>query len=314
MAVGESEPHWVEVYDLVNDDQMLPLATRGHRLFRKVFSVGMRDLLRKARDVARQDARVRILLAYPSDPILHALPWETLHDGSVYLAVADYTSIARYLRQSRPVKPLTVEPPLRALATTASPANQATLDLDREISDLRAHFDRFPLYVARLESRPHIGLRQLRQAFGVAATDGEPFHIWHHAGHGETSKDAVSYLLLEDENGKISASRVLDSLEMDELRLVVLNVCFGADRCGLTTLLAEINVPATLGFSASVTDYHAVAFANTFYRTLLGDSASVDWAVREARRTLMASGGDAWSTAVLFLRTVQAQFFTRSRR
>ncbi len=308
-AVGESEPHWVNVHDLVNDVQGDTLAWRGKRLYSQVFSAGMRDLLRKARDVARKDTWVRILLAYPSDPILHALPWETMHDGNVYLAVADYTSLARYLRQSRPVKPLTVEPPLRALLTTASPANRSPLDLDSEIGDLEARFGHFPTDLAHLTSLPHIRQRQLRRAFGVAATEGNPFYIWHHAGHGEVGDDSVFYLVLEGDDGKISASRVLDSLETDELRLVVLNVCCGADRGGLTTLLAEINVPATLGFSASVKDYHAVEFANTFYRSLLDDGASVDWAVREARRTLMSTGADAWSTAVLFLRTQQPVLF-----
>jgi nucleotide-binding universal stress UspA family protein len=275
-----------------------------------LFPDGRSDNLRQAKAIARRNNTwVRLLVTYTPSVELHALPWEALHDGEEYLAVGEHSTVARYLRQGRPVKSILTSPPLRMLATTGAPGPRIGLDLDSEIGELRAIFEQYSSRSVRrgtYQVRREVNSEKLQHAFGTADHEQRQYHIWHHSGHGESQNSTYCLRFGEEQ---IPAITLIKALPVDDLRLIFLNVCSGADPTGLTTMLAEINVPATLGFVREVNGNHAIKFAAAFYRNLLLKQVPIDWAVHQARRSLLGTGDDIWSTVVLFLRTTAISFF-----
>jgi len=94
-------------------------------------------------DVSRQMAtgkgaglRVKLRIE-PAE--LAALPWEFLYDPrrQEYVSLSRNTPIVRYLSLPRPVRPLSITPPLRILGMVASPGDQDPLDVALEQERLR---------------------------------------------------------------------------------------------------------------------------------------------------------------------------------
>lgn len=266
--------------------------------------------LQQAKAIARKDnAWLRILVSYTPSAELHGLPWESLHDGEEYLAVGDHSTLARYLYQERPVKPLAIKPPLLMLVTTGDPGPLAKLNLDTEIDELGAIFEQYSRSTVRrgrYQVRKGVKIEHLSQAFGTAGLEQRQYHIWHHAGYGG-NRDGIYRLHFGEKS--VSTDTLVKVLPVEDLRFVFLNVCSGAEPVGLSTMLAELNVPAALGFTSLINDDHAIKFAAVLYRNLLLQQAPLDWAVHQARRSLMGTGDDILATAVLFLRTTSTTLF-----
>lgn len=92
----------------------------------------------------------------------------------------------------------------------------------------------------------------------------------------------------------------------EELRLAVINACRGATVAGLATGLANLNVPAVIGFRREILDSSALVFAEALYRGLI--ETTLERAVSRARLELRDAGysADDWSFPLLFVRTAAA--------
>jgi hypothetical protein len=91
---------------------------------------------------------------------------------------------------------------------------------------------------------------------------------------------------------------------LPELKLVVLSVCHSAMPGGLAHTLANLNIPAVLGYRTRVQDRIAVRFSQTLYKNLL--DRPIDQAVRDARLQLFGTNRELdWAIPVLYLRAIE---------
>lgn len=281
----------------------------GQTLYQQVFSGKIEELFVRARDLARQERTgLRILIRSWHDPEIHDLPWELLHDGRRFLAQSTETPVARSLEQQRPLREFRIEPPLRLLLTTASPRGCSPLDVQEEEQRLRSALS--PLGdLAVLVTEHQVNLERLRFLLFRARAQGRPFQVWHHAGHGDLEGDVFS-LVLANRDGSMQRATVAELTAVlgvcEELRLAVINACRGATVAGLATGLANLNVPAVIGFRREILDSSALVFAEALYRGLI--ETTLERAVSRARLELRDAGysADDWSFPLLFVRTAAA--------
>ena len=281
----------------------------GRDLYEQTLSGEVEKLFLRARELAReQRSGLRILIKAWHDPEIHNLPWELLHDGRRFLAQSTETPVVRYLEQSRPLREFRIAPPLRLLLTTACPTGVPPLEIEEEERRLKAALaplgDRATIVVER-----EIGLERLRHILFRARSQGRPFQVWHHAGHGDF-QDGEFSLALAARDGSLQEATVADLETVlapcEELRLAVLNVCEGASATGLATALANLNIPAVIGFREPILDTSALVFAETLYQGLV--ETTLERAVSRARLELRDAGYSAvdWSYPLLFARTSAA--------
>jgi hypothetical protein len=106
----------------------------GTRLFNAVFD---KKLARSLQQNLGEHTNVRLRLFLEKAPELAQLPWEYLYDDfdERWLALQRDTPIVRFLGAPQPIKPLSVEPPLRILVVVANPslAGYAKLNVEQEI-------------------------------------------------------------------------------------------------------------------------------------------------------------------------------------
>jgi hypothetical protein len=295
----------------------------GGRLFKSVFTDEVQSVLRQSLDQTRQQgAGLRLRLRLNDAPELVNLPWEYLYNPNLnrFLALSVNTPLVRYLELPEQIKPLPVEPPLRALVMIASPKDYPPLDVEHEWSNLKQA-------LSGLESRGALVVDRLEGATALAlqrALRRQDYHIFHFIGHGgfdEHAQDGV--LLLEDESGRGRAlsGQYLGALLHDEetLRLVVLNACEGARTgtddpfAGAAQSLVQQGLPAVIAMQFEVTDQAAVTFSQEFY-SAVADGYAVDAALAEARKGIFATGNDVeWGTPVLYMRLPDGKVFDVAR-
>jgi CHAT domain-containing protein len=281
----------------------------GRTLYRRVFSGEVEALFLRALALAREERTgLRILIRSWHEPEIHNLPWELLHDGRRFLAQSIETPVVRSLEQPRPVREFRIDPPLRLLLTTSCPAQGSPLDIQGEEQRLRAAVS--PLEDrAILVTEHQVSLERLRFLLFRARAQGRPFKVWHHAGHGHCDADGFS-LVLTNSNGsaqRVTVAEIEAILEpCEEVRLAVLNACSSATAAGLATALANLNVPAVIGFRESILDRSALVFAEELYKGLV--ETTLERAVSRARLELRDAGYSAidWSYPLLFARTTAA--------
>lgn len=299
-------------------------AASGETIFRALFgqwpelnSVG-RIFAAATNRVEREGSLLRVIIEYDlsingaGTQGVHEVPWELLfHPGRRRFVVLDEAYLlVRHLRGTgeswRPLRG-----PRRILLTTACPSGQERLQLKSEQQQILSVLNRPGVArLARWVEAEHVSTGRLRREFNRALNADEPFHIWHHCGHAQSSEGAVR-LVLHGEDGVEDAGpdcpdphHLLEVIEQhQDLRLVILNVCLGGDRFGLAAWLAALKVPATIGYRCQVSDEVALGFADALWRRL--PTQPVDLAVRGARRTL--AGGDPLEFAkiILFLRSLE---------
>ena len=100
-------------------------------------------------------------------------------------------------------------------------------------------------------------------------------HIVHLSGHGIVERDGVGRFCFEDEAGMADprdAKELARLFEQRRVPCVFLNGCQTSQAAvaGLCQALTSAGLPVALGWATSVADERATAFAETFYRELLG--------------------------------------------
>lgn len=266
------------------------LARLGRRLFECLFSAADRPLFVRAADASRREGRpLRLLVRLGHGSRLERIPWEILHDGDRFVAKDARSSIVRYFndRQERPA--FQVAPPVRVLITSACPPPHAPLHLDAEIAAvLRAY--RGAEGLVRPVVHRNVSLKCLEDLWQRAEVRKQPFHVWHHCGHGHhtTAGGEPRFLLSLESRGDAEYVTVDQLSEVvgtcPGLRLAILNVCHGGSAGGPVAELARLNVPVVIGYPSRVANDMAYRFAAALHGNLL--QVPVELAVSLARRAL----------------------------
>jgi len=246
-----------------------------------------------------------------------ALPWEFIYfdRDQAFVGTRTKTPLVRYLDMPMPRSELAVPYPLRILvlvprgnteATRLDAASerliigQATAQLGKKVEVVYLHdlFDDHKVTWQRI-------------ADCLADSD---FHCVHFVGHG-TFRDNNGYLVLdgEDDSDELVEDDTFAELFVNSptIKLVVLNACKGAalsssqPLTGSAARLVRRGVPAVVAMQFSIYDKAAVAFAQSFYRSLFTskDRGRVDVAVSRGRHVLGARFRDQRELAapVLFM-------------
>ncbi len=289
----------------------------GGALYRAVFTATVRRLFDQSLGQAGAGAgrpdpgvlpvEVRFELADPLEARLATLPWELLYDPDrkIFLAHSEETPVIRYLAFEGRVRRVDLPPVLRVLVVAASPEDQATLDVSKELKILR-RWPQANIVVERLE-RP--GRGSLRRALRRGV------HVLHFMGHGTfdrgTGEGSIALLDGEGNADWVSGPELAGwLLNSPSLRLVVLNACStGTDMgpqpfAGVASALVRRGVPAVLAMRRPIPDGHAVDFARTLYGRL-AEGRPLDAALSSARHELaiVEPGADHWATPALFVHT-----------
>lgn len=299
-----------------------PYAEFGGNLFAAVFTGGVRDLYMKhAAAIGAGEATLRLRLRFGGSPDLGEVPWEYLYDGTDFVALGGTASITRHVDGDRPVRPMTVDGPLRIAITVSAPTDMAAIAADKEIAALRMAVA--PLVAAglvRIDVAPDGTIGTLASMIGSAEAASNPFHVWHFIGHGRyLAREGATYLAFESVNG---TSQMQSGFELGMLlsnhrsiRLAVLNACEGARAApedSLTSFGAALvtrGLPAAIAMQFAITDTTAVRFAEDFYRTLAQDGC-IDTAVGEARRGIFFMPNESeWATPVIMSRSEEGVLF-----
>lgn len=288
----------------------------GEALFRALFAGQIGESLAVARDrTGRESDGLRLKLRIEA-PELAVLPWEYLYDPeqAAFMGLSQRTPLVRSLALARSLPPLTVSPPLRILAMVAMPGDQNPLDVAEEQRRIET----------ALASGRAAGRVELAWVGGPTWRDLQRdmrsgrWHVFHFIGHGELDAErGEGRLALADEQGRterVGAGALGDLLAGNDLRLVVLNTCLGAQPASddlfsstAATLLRR-GLAAVVAMQHRVGDRTAIEFARTFYEAV-ADGSPVDAAVTDARQAINnAAGGDTveWGTPVLYLNVIDA--------
>ena len=296
----------------------------GRALFDALFIAEVRACYDVSlREATRQDKGLRLKLRFQA-PELAALPWEFLYDSrqEEYVCLSRNTPIVRYLEMVRPIRPLTVTPPLRILGMIASPQDQKQLDATREKQRMEAAIEKLQME----------GLVELTWLAGQTwrdlqrATWGGPWHIFHFIGHGafDHNSDEGAILLADDEGRShfLSATK-LGRLLADHrsLRLALLNSCEGARGSELdifsstASVLVRRGIPAVLAMQYEITNQAATELASAFYEALV-HGMPIDESVAAARQaiSLAASNTVEWGVPVLYMRSPDGILFNLTEK
>jgi hypothetical protein len=317
---------------------LLTPAAYGRQLFRDLF--GAPNVLRlydEARAIAqRHDRPLRLrVFIHPGAESLHALRWETLHDGRPgggWLLTDERLLFSRLLSgpgwQPAGGRPAGSTGALRALVAIASPTDLAAGAYEPGGQSLA------PLDVRGEQARAQAGLGPLyREADVLASDSGQPgqvtldrlrerlrdgYDVVYLACHGglvPDGADAGPWLMLEQADGTaipVPGAALIEQVRnlAPELRprLVVLASCQSAGRevtadaagalAALGPGLAQAGVPAVLAMQGSVSMETIARFAPTFFEELRQDG-QVDRAMAVAR-SAVARRPDGWMP-VLYL-------------
>ncbi|MDP9119818.1 MAG: SAVED domain-containing protein [Acidobacteriota bacterium] len=255
--------------------------------------------------------RIRLTFDQAEDlALLATLPWELILDDRQYLTLHRLTPIVR--SHNRPTSPLPpAEAPLRALLVDSRPTDLPSLDIGGEMDRIRASLAQNPNI--ELFHLPHPNIGTLRQTLL-----DKRCQILHFMGHGsfrEGSAQESLSLAFEDADHKavVVTGGLLTEFVKDlpDLRLVVLNACWGAafprrrgqdPFTGVAAALISRNIPAVVAMQLPISDRAAIAFSDVFYRRLAaGDSLCA--AVTEGRLGIVEKSPSTfeWATPVLFL-------------
>jgi CHAT domain len=296
-----------------------PLREAGQALFDAVFQGSAGALFLSSRNEAeRAGARLRIVLRL-HPPELAVLPWELLFSEHYGGYLCRRSSMVRYVEAPEPVRPLTVDPPLRVLGMTALPGDLAVLDADTERRRLQE-------LLAPLQARGLIAVDWVSGQSWEAAQDAlyGGCQVFHFIGHGGFDRDrGEGTIAFADERGRrqlVRASDLADLLSVAEPmpRLVILNSCqtaAGSDTDVFSSTAATLvrTVPGVVAMQFSVTDEAAGVFSRAFYRALV-HNRGVDEAVRAGRIALTGWNPHTleWITPVLYLRSRDTRLFDLS--
>lgn len=291
----------------------------GKRLFRALFPGQVLRVYDRLRPGPGEDRGLRLRLHLP--PELALLPWELLHDQSLYLSFDPRCPIIRFLDLPDTPSPLSTEPPLRLLHLVASPAGAEPLNVEKEAWLLKLALAELAEQelVEVLPGQPGT-LETLRQGLRRGC------HVFHFSGHGGRATEE-GYLVFEDEAGsrnRVDNDTLAHLLRGSQVRLAVLNACESALAtdgdafASVAAALVRAGLPAVIAHQCPLPDTSAVLFAAEFYRAL-ADGLPVDAAVCEGRKALLSELGTSrwervdWAAPVLFMHSPDGQILTLDR-
>lgn len=264
---------------------------QGRLLFDRLISG---DAYQAARVAAAQAGQRLLLWIATVDSDLHTLPWELLHDGSTYLALAPESDVLR-VHPLTPARGLSVGPPLNMLLTTApGPAcGEATcVEEERTLLSLAETTGG----VLKLTTLRHVNANRFYETMLDAQRRRQPFHLWHHVGDADAQGLHLAGGALPWEQ----LSQVLGSF--DDLRVAGFNLGTTADTA-LLPAWANLPVPLVAGIRRSVNDFAMTGLFRGFYEALA--LSGLRAAQRAAHEKLAAHdfGDLAWSAFTVIQRS-----------
>jgi hypothetical protein len=318
---------WTQLADLAPDlasiragvaDQAT-LERVGTTLFRALFPQQVLRVYDSVRPGAGENRGLRLRLHLP--PELALLPWELLHDQSLYLSFDPRCPIIRFLDLPDTPSPLSTQPPLRLLHLVASPKDAQPLNVEKEARLLNLALAELVEQdlVKVLPGQPGT-LETLRQGLRRGC------HVLHFSGHGGRTTEG-GYLLFQDEAGgrhRVDCHTLAHLLRGSQVRLAVLNACESALAtdidafASVAAALVRTGLPAVIAHQCPLPDTSATLFAAEFYRAL-ADGLPVDGAVCEGRKALLSELGRLrwdrvdWAAPVLFLQSPDGRILTLDR-
>ncbi|MBW8036481.1 MAG: CHAT domain-containing protein, partial [Planctomycetes bacterium] len=231
---------------------------------------------------------------------LEVLPWETLYDGSEFIAAGAKTGLSRLpldvqIQDELPAVPL----PLKMLALLSSPLDlkeNERLEIEREqeilLQAVNAPSGQGKIFV-EFEDEAKLPIIESNLEGGC--------QIFHYSGHGIPPEDGGG-LLLEDSQGNKRPTKVSELLQILEktekdLRLAVIFGCQTA-KTGVTLNISGFRdlargllrrgIPAVIAMQFSISDNAGLLFAENLYPRLI-EGQSLDVAISGSRRSLLQS-------------------------
>ena len=286
------------------------LATFGKRLYDKVFTPPVKQLWEKLKH--ESDFLVLCIRIDPHAKDLETLPWETLYDGTEFLAAGVKTGVSRLpldvaIQESVPAVPA----PLKMLAIVSSP-----LDLEENERLQIEGEQEILLQAVNAPSGQGKLVLEMEDEAKLPVIEGSlegGCHILHYSGHG-IPPEGGGGLLLEDAQGNrrpTAVAEIMQSLEKAEhtLRFVVISGCQTAKTLNIRGFqdlargLLRRHIPAAVAMQFSISDAAGLIFAENLYPRLV-EGHALDIAVSGARRAILQNDnatiqGDAFAP-VLF--------------
>ncbi|GAA4744742.1 CHAT domain-containing protein [Actinomycetospora chibensis] len=293
------------------------LRSLGRAIFDLLFDEALRGCLNKALNAAQARSQ-GLRLRFDLPPELADLPLEALRSSpdraEQTLALNASLSVARSVagETSGQRLPTADEPPdfIHLLVAVASPAERSLtpLDASREMEALHAAL---PDLAVRIDVMEHTTRRAL--ASWLSSHSDRPTAVLLIA-HGRYDEErAEGLVLLEAEDGTTDevSGHLLSGIliRAQRLRLVVLNLCFGARSSaaepfsGLAQSLIGRGLPAVVGMNGLVTDRAAATFGPRLLEGLC-INRTIDEAMTAARQHIVDMPRHTrveWVTPTLFL-------------
>ena len=282
-----------------DDDDYTAARDIGRLCFERLFADELGQHWLACRTVRPIRIRLRLHDAY-----LSALPWELMVDSSsdTFLFGSESVSLVRHI----PATGIPIHAPesslFRILLITASPSDDAPLDVDeeaRQIATAIAPRDpkrRFEIKMLEPPTLERLQDELSEQQYGT-------YSVIHFAGHGMyDGTTRGTWLDFENDGGarkQVSALQFATMVQDHGIRLAFLNCCESGQhsihsvRYGLAAVLRRIGVPAVVAMQGAVDDEAAILFASEFYQNLaLGKS--LDEAVSRGRKSLYRKFDNHW--------------------
>lgn len=281
------------------------LRALGREVFEVLFGSGLKDQLK---EVLTETHSLRLRFDLP--PELAELPVETLctppHWPGQSLALDTNRSLVRTVPgiASRQRFPAPGDDPeqIRILIATASPGGLDPIDADAEIGIARTRWSWVTTQteICRGATREHIKQWVGRQQGPAAVL------LIAHGDWDVDRGDGVVYLQTEDGAIDPVDSQLLSGILVgaEKLRLVMLNLCHGADSrgdemfAGLAQALISRGVPAVVGMNGLVSDATARKIGPMLLERI-SHNETLDEAVTTARQ-LLPPDSIEWATLHLF--------------
>ena len=277
------------------DNRLAALEEFGRDLFAKLFAGKVAEVFEHLREDA-DFLEVHLRFA-ESAASLESIPWETLHDGSEFLAAGLRSTILRLpVEVTGDRTSAELRCPVRMLGVLSSPLDlepAERLNIEQEQSILLEAVD-VPASCGVL----HLELEDEAKLPILRALLAQRFDLLHFTGHGLSPERGGGGLLLEDASGRKRPTGADELVEVFDpartgLQLVVLATCLSArsstvgDVHSLLRRLSRSGVPHVVAMGFPVLDVSGLAFAEWFYSELFS-GAPFARVLHHTRRALLS--------------------------
>ncbi len=221
----------------------------GRNLYQALFPPKILSLWTMSKSDASQQNPLRLRLDIRS-PELAVVPWEIIHDGSVYLALTAKLPLARCVYDQPLIQLAEDTRPLNILLLVSTPHDAPPLpNIEREIDLISRGIE--SLKAAGKVGRLDLLRRTTRERLQSQLAQND-YQVLHYMGHGEFAEDK-GYLILEDESGRatrVSGEIISYYFQRAPLRLLFLNACQTAVPSQSNSLLGVAQAALAAGFPA----------------------------------------------------------------